>query len=740
MHLLELISVEKIYVSDGNASIGIRNASISLDLRELVFITGQSGAGKTTLLNILGGIDPYDEGALLIEGQSTRLYSEKDWADYNRKYISMISQQYYLVDSFTVLENIELVLVGKETEKEKRKNRCFDLLKKVGMDQLADRKVAQLSGGQKQRVAIARALAMDRPILIADEPTYNLDEDSSTQIMCILKEIAQTKLVIVVSHKADDVERYASREIRIRDGAIEYDKVIHQQKEKVLKSSTITNTNNCSYKVGDAWRLGLKMWKSKPRLTIFLTVLLSIAMLGSFVFWAVLRQEVQYLVAEKSSYYDENVDRMVLISKDGLPFSNELVESIAENSKATRFIQCDILCDNIKKKDWLDFVKNKELNDDEIPVLIDQNLQLGKLDVGRYPQLENECVLYLPYSVSDYFGRKEINVSSIMQNKIEYKVVGIKYFFDNNNIGRMMLTEDGYKIASLMEYIGQYLYAEVVDADNISDDFEETQKINVGFSFDLDKRYIFCKSEKNYSDKLKKIIITGNNPDLNEETTENKLGFEMTFSAKQLLSDTGISNGDVIMMNPYAILEQMQNYADNHYPQCSLWINGDENKERLEVELNEKGYLAIPTDSISKMTGETFVNGFAQILLILGIGTLGIVLMGIFVIIGVNHIIELSRQDMLIFKYIGIKDITIRRAYRSRMIYSLVLATLLLLGMSQIVYSNALCSKVLCYLHIEKRILIILAVIVLSLYMLNKKMRKIMRLSINADFLRCNNR
>ena len=196
--LLELKSIGKIYVSESNVSVGIRGVNLSFERGEFVAVTGKSGSGKSTLLNVISGMDTYEEGELLVEGEPTSHFMQKDWEEYRKQYVSFIFQDYNIIESFTVLQNVELALMNMENPRERRE-KALELLRRVGLEKHIHHKGSKLSGGQKQRTVIARALAKDSPIILADEPTGNLDSQSSKEIIQLLREVSQDKLVIVVT-------------------------------------------------------------------------------------------------------------------------------------------------------------------------------------------------------------------------------------------------------------------------------------------------------------------------------------------------------------------------------------------------------------------------------------------------------------------------------------------------------------------------------------------------------------
>ena len=194
----------------------LKDINIEFRKSEFVSILGASGCGKTTLLNIIGGLDRYTSGDIVISGRSTKEYKDRDWDAYRNHSVGFVFQSYNLIPHQTVLENVELALTLSGVSKADRKKRAIEVLKKVGLSDKLKNKPNQLSGGQMQRVAIARALVNDPEIILADEPTGALDSTTSVQIMELLKEISKNKLIIMVTHNPELAEAYSSRIVRLK--------------------------------------------------------------------------------------------------------------------------------------------------------------------------------------------------------------------------------------------------------------------------------------------------------------------------------------------------------------------------------------------------------------------------------------------------------------------------------------------------------------------------------------------
>ena len=231
--MLELKKVTKIYEAGEETQVtALNRVSLSFRKSEFVSILGPSGGGKTTLLNIIGGLDRYTSGDLIIDGKSTKEFNDRDWDSYRNHRVGFVFQNYNLIPQQTVLSNVELALTLAGVSKKERRQRAMQALKDVGLESQMRKHPNQLSGGQMQRVAIARALVSDPDILLADEPTGALDSKNSVQIMDLLTEIAKDRLVIMVTHNAELAHQYSSRIIELVDGKVIKDTRPHHSKNE----------------------------------------------------------------------------------------------------------------------------------------------------------------------------------------------------------------------------------------------------------------------------------------------------------------------------------------------------------------------------------------------------------------------------------------------------------------------------------------------------------------------------
>ena len=277
--MLKLKNITKTYISGDEKVNALKGIDIEFRKSEFVSILGQSGCGKTTLLNIIGGLDRYTSGDLIINGKSTKEYKDRDWDLYRNYSVGFVFQSYNLIPHQSVLDNVELALTISGYSKEEKRAKAIKALKSVGLEDKIHKKPSQLSGGQMQRVAIARAIVNDPDIILADEPTGALDTKTSIQIMDLLKEISKDKLIIMVTHNPDLAEKYSNRIVKLVDGKVTDDSNPYDGKDEKEK---ITNKNKTKthMKFTTALRLSLNNLMTKKGRTILTAFAGSIGIIG----------------------------------------------------------------------------------------------------------------------------------------------------------------------------------------------------------------------------------------------------------------------------------------------------------------------------------------------------------------------------------------------------------------------------------------------------------------------------
>ena len=291
--MLELRDLTKVYPAAGENVEALRGISLQFRSSEFVCVLGPSGCGKTTLLNMIGGLDQYTDGDLIINGRSTRDYSDRDWDAYRNHSIGFVFQSYHLIPHQSVLQNVELALTLAGVSKAERRRRAVAALESVGLGDQMRKRPAEMSGGQMQRVAIARALVNDPDIILADEPTGALDTETSIQVMDILREISRDRLVIMVTHNPDLANEYATRIIRMLDGRITSDsaplkrKQLVREMEREAEEQSKPKQKKPSMSLRTSFGLSLRNLFTKKGRTILTSFAGSIGIIGIALIYAV---------------------------------------------------------------------------------------------------------------------------------------------------------------------------------------------------------------------------------------------------------------------------------------------------------------------------------------------------------------------------------------------------------------------------------------------------------------------
>ncbi|MCI8344409.1 MAG: ABC transporter ATP-binding protein [Clostridia bacterium] len=342
--MLKLKDVSKFYYNKGLISTGFTKINLELKMGEFVVITGESGSGKSTLLNVLSGLDSYEEGEMYINGEETSHYTEKDFEDYRRKYIANIFQSFNLINSYTVYQNVELVLLLNGYKRKEVKKKVLEMIDKVGLSKFKNTKVSKLSGGQKQRVAIARAMVKETPIIVADEPTGNLDAKASKDVIELLKKVAKDKLVIVVTHNIEQVEEYATRIIKMHDGRIVENKTI----KEVPKVEHIQTSKYNKITIANKYRLGTRntfniITKFLLLFAVFLFI--SASLLSEYASF----EQTEYEANKQgyNFYFRDLSDNRIIIKKENKSnFTKEDYEKISKIENIDYIVKDDLLLDN----------------------------------------------------------------------------------------------------------------------------------------------------------------------------------------------------------------------------------------------------------------------------------------------------------------------------------------------------------------------------------------------------------
>ena len=763
MSLLQLKDIGKIYVSEGNVSVGIRGVNLSFDKGEFVAITGASGSGKSTLLNVISGMDTYEEGELFIENEPTSHFMQPEWEEYRKKYISFIFQEYNIIESYTVLQNVELALMHIENKKERRA-RAIDLLNRVGMGSHLKHKGSKLSGGQKQRTVIARALAKDSPIILADEPTGNLDSETSKEIITLMKEIAEDKLLIVVTHNFDQVEDCATRHIRVFDGAVESDTVLRPASPVTDKEDTSTlpektKTKKTVSDVKNGFTLGGAIFKATPKLSLFMCILMLVGTLGIFLATAFFGD---FTAMFEPNYMFNHIDgRVVLVKRSGEVITEAELEAIKAEHGAKSYIHYDFLLDSDGEYSYssmgggsgiqielpngrYDYIMPDYTFGDNIPA-----------DIGRQPEKENEVLLSLPISYQPTFGKTELLLSEVEIYGIDYKVVGVHYYVDNNRTPKALLSEAGFKFMTV--------YNKAFVSDNYSNtsfypefyalyqnpEFREyrsdtiSQKFTVSFDESVvpNGKIAVCDSKYlTFLEEAEEANATGITTTLllrysyysymGDENKEQR--FDKTMPLESLVFKKDSTEGSLIF-SPAALIELFEEYLSKSYLQASVFFESDEKAAEVAEKLRDAGYIAVPSNTTYEPDPITTVIDTLSCVFTLIIWLFIIIFLAFFINLCSSRTLSAFKGDMAIMRSMGITVSVIKAGMYVRMLLSLIPAYILLILCPIFIYSSPAMNGFFTYLYAYQYVIIAIGMLILTYMVTRKQVKKLFNESVKKS-------
>lgn len=412
--MLELKKITKKYLSGTNTVNALKGLDLKFRESEFVSILGPSGCGKTTLLNIIGGLDNYTSGDLIINGKSTKHFKDKDWDNYRNHSVGFVFQNYNLIPHQTVLSNVELALTLAGVSKSERKKRAIKALKDVGLEDQIYKKPNQMSGGQMQRVAIARALVSNPDILLADEPTGALDSKTSIQIMELLNKIAKDKLVIMVTHNPELAEVYSTRIIKLLDGNITNDSNPYEKSEQ-KENNNKTGKTNMSFKT--ALSLSLNNLLTKKGRTILTSFAGSIGIIGIALILSLSSGMQNYI----NRVEEDTLSSYPITLQEKTMDTGELLNAATGTTKSKNYNDNKIHSTNItsnmlsimssgaKTNNLYEFKKYITNNNDLFKKYANDIQYSYNLDLNIYKQNDTNYTLVNPDQIIEKLGVKDMN-------------------------------------------------------------------------------------------------------------------------------------------------------------------------------------------------------------------------------------------------------------------------------------------------------------------------------------------
>lgn len=720
--MLELKNVSKFYYKKGIVSSGISKVSLKFDMGEFIAITGESGSGKSTLLNVISGLDTYEEGEMYVNGEETSHYNEEDYEEYRKKYIGNIFQSFNLVNSYTVYQNVELVLLINGETRRSVKHKVIDILKKVDLYKYRHTKVSKLSGGMKQRVAIARCLAKDAPIIIADEPTGNLDSKNAKSVLKLLYEISKYKLVIVVTHNFEQISEYATRRITMHDGSVIEDMKLKDKNEvKEVNTSKFKKT-----KVISNLRLGIRnTFNIVPKflLLTFVYAFVLISIVG--VYSAFL--ELESTNNTYNSFFNETDanKRVIVKKKDNSSFTNEEINKLKSISNVDKVITNDYVYDY--SMSLIDYEN----------IFLDSNFMKleefkGKLKYGRMPLNDNEIIVsgskenYYIEDMGSELINKEVSINS-GSDEIKVKIVGVSVFEKYNWMVTSYVSD---KIYNYVENQVEQVYGTTKvfisdNSQNVNPNIKTSDILSEGQVYISENYSYNCKSYNCMKDSLNikfSNMYTNKEISLSNVKVYNKNNFKKIFGSEYDDMDTiYLSNNDYDKL-----------YKNNNIYQVSLFVKDVRNIDKTMNELND--YVSFSLNSVKQDGALVQVIKIVKIIII----TVLVIVLFFVSYFVIKLIIKSRNKYFTTIRILGGSYIEVKRLLQIELLNVTNIVYLVFLVISLLIKNDIIVSEsiksMLFYINLKEYVIVYLILSVMSYLTSSRYSRKIFKRSVITTY------
>lgn len=726
--MLKLENISKYYYSSSNVTCALRKINLEFKVGEFVAITGESGSGKTTLLNLISGLDTYEDGEMYYYDKKTSFFDDADWEKYRKEEIGFIFQNYNLIDSYTVLENVMVTYIIDGYSYKEAKVKAKEKLKLVGLEKDSHKKAIKLSGGQKQRLAIARVLAKETNIIVADEPTGNLDVENGNQVLSILKELSKDKLVIVVTHNQGQVEPFVTRKIRLRDGEITSDEIVEQIVEKEVKAKEEKQYN----KVKQLFEFSFLNIKSQPKKSILLIIFILFATLASFVFLSNFKMNIddnktKLLTNDLFTNFDDT--RLIVRRKDNAAITQDEFSKIKIDN-VVGIEQYDHITDMnyFREEDYrwrfdggfqdsnqsggggASFVDSSSIilvNHDKF-MRSASSLTLDMLSHGCLPTGKFEMVVY-----SDDPNILNTTEKVLFQNS---KVFGIDtwYSYDVKIVG---ILKEPTKQAYFSETICKIM---------------DMTQFKVSFNVKLRDNRTY--REQSYT--IQRVVV---DPNLTDNKFSLDTGRANAASSKIVYPEVYYSvlqqwmslqfnySGHTVNDNALGVTEETFNIiydACIKSGQVAIFINDYAYIEDVRNELADLGYNSISCyqASVAGWDTEKVIVRYIN----LGISLIALAVINLVTVLLAFAILKVKKNDYVIFKMIGLSNKDCKRINYIEVIFYGILCNIILIIISTVI-SNVVKTPLIVEVYKYIRFtdyLLIFVIIIFSMIMLGRKFGK----------------
>lgn len=691
--MIRLKNVSKYYSSDENVTMALNNINLSFNDVGFVVITGESGSGKSTLLNVISGMDTYEDGEVYYGEQETSYFDSEDWDNYRRNNMSIIYQSYNLIDSYTALENIEVILrMNTDLSKKEIRKKAYEALEKVKLTKQAKKRASHLSSGQKQRLGIARALAKDTNVIIADEPTGNLDIENGRATMEILHELSKEKLVLVVTHNYEQAEPFCDRKIRLYDGKVVEDIKVNNTENIRLNEEKflLGEEKNDRKKIfGKSVVLAGKNLMAQPHRMMFMFILAGFFSVASFLMLGTLAGATDdTMTREIDTVAFKNVvkERILIKRSDEKEITLEDIETLQGISHIKEVDLYDNAADinyyYRKNEDYVVSYSYKEFADANkmsVEFLKSDNfvrssycIKEEDLRSGTLPKEYNEVVMYakddsmLGQYIDIYFsnskwGREEFvcvtaKVTGILKEKTE------QIYFSKKLVYGLNLNLEKFDATLYINHIRVRQYDSEDKEDYV---FERERKISGNFVINDELEDYEIKISRNYFYEL----YSGDDEKLTEKFDENaSLYASITINARNReydektydfkLSQSGANVSEDIMEVNYDTFVEIT--GGEAITQCSVYLEDYAYTKDALKDIEKAGYEGLSVFSISAMEyNEELLNQRLMTLLISGIS---LVILFVLMIVVIYGMLRIKTKDLIVLRGLGVKKNIINKS------------------------------------------------------------------------------
>jgi len=732
--MLKLSGVSKYYRTAETVAMGLRKVDLEFDLGEFVAVTGESGSGKSTLLNVISGLDTYEDGEMYVGGEETSYFRTEEWENYRKQYIGFVFQNYNIIDSYSVLENVMIALTIQGYDEDKKKERALELIDRVGLSSHVHHKASKLSGGQKQRTVIARALAKDCPIIVADEPTGNLDSESSKNIISLLKEISKDKLVIVVTHNYDEVADYATRRIRLFDGEVAEDKQIKAY-DKVSEEPNIAEYNMSAKSL---FGISLRNLIRTPRRTVFtLIVAMFVAIIFTFSYGSFVSETTAAGEYYGGGYFQNVTDSRIILTKyDGSEFTDAEMNRIASTPLVRQVLPHDLVLDSYMffyttqdaRYEWLDIreiylssafdISENDLVDGDLPSS-KYEVVIPEMDGYEVGDTINLGTAYIDYSTPN---------PSVPESAMDFTISG---FTQPQNVWRQrfyfhvdFLTDEAIINRAYSQQIDMNLHLEYQgmnasfgiwrDALQVDDSLEDGE---IQFSEGAFEEYM----ERNFDDTVDLSLISVR---LSAMSSFGDNDYEFTSVNPTLYEDQDFY---VSYRVNSKTLESAFSYGRNQVS-VIVYDEYDANQVISDLQDDDLYYVIYPygvTDQFSEIVG---IFQTIYLTFILGLLLLVIYFVGYLVL---KNIQVSKKKDYLIFRSIGASKKDLNKVTIIELVFTMLVSyglTMILLVINEQVRTSI--PKYLRYFNFGSYVFLAVLMVVLAVLLGNRFNKRIFGKSV----------